>query len=589
MKLRDVYLDGYRTAEGVRFRAAPLTVLFGRNNAGKTNILEAVYAALHDPATVVRRSHADRSFTPFGAFEFAMGDASPFDKRVESSLAASGLAPQDHVLFWKEGLAPGVHVDSLTLDFPWQEDQQWLDAATSTIEPQVTLRASMLDWDIQRIHQLVEDSAPKLVRGDAYRGRDAPWLTTVRDAEGNFAYRINPAIERIIDQVGSLATSLLPDFVDCSIGCHVTSADLWNSTPRVTLEFNQRGLKQCADTVELAGHGAARWIAAAVQIAIDLLDDHPGLEVVSQLEDGALDGRLLLVDEPEANLHASAVTSVSRWTERMTRYGYTVFVATHHEEFLRNRTIEWELVHITRSEDLLYSEARNIEVRTVEQLRELALDVGMPPAAILSLYQAILFVEGPLDEAVLDEYGRLQLDSAGIKIVPIHGTKNLEGVVTGELVTQLHIKTAVLTDATVVGTMYDRSNRKRSSEEKKVLRILEIAARNNVAEPKVFGVPEDDLLFAIPVQAINSEYLKGKKALPDWKQLVRECRDEQSASPNQSVNWKEYAHRMYGVPLDTEEGVRELVRCVDLAGVALPSISRVLSELQEWVKKEASD
>ncbi|ETA05643.1 hypothetical protein V525_17170 [Gordonia alkanivorans CGMCC 6845] len=273
----------------------------------------------------------------------------------------------------------------------------------------------------------------------------------------------------------------------------------------------------------------------------------------------------------------------------MTRYGYTVFVATHHEEFLRNRTIEWELVHITRSEDLLYSEARNIEVRTVEQLRELALDVGMPPAAILSLYQAILFVEGPLDEAVLDEYGRLQLDSAGIKIVPIHGTKNLEGVVTGELVTQLHIKTAVLTDATVVGTMYDRSNRKRSSEEKKVLRILEIAARNNVAEPKVFGVPEDDLLFAIPVQAINSEYLKGKKALPDWKQLVRECRDEQSASPNQSVNWKEYAHRMYGVPLDTEEGVRELVRCVDLAGVALPSISRVLSELQEWVKKEASD
>jgi len=51
----------------------------------------------------------------------------------------------------------------------------------------------------------------------------------------------------------------------------------------------------------------------------------------------------------------------------------------------------------------------------------------MHPATTLSLHRAILFVEGPLDEAVLDEYAGAALDVAGVTIIPIHGTKNLEG------------------------------------------------------------------------------------------------------------------------------------------------------------------
>lgn len=49
----------------------------------------------------------------------------------------------------------------------------------------------------------------------------------------------------------------------------------------------------------------------------------------------------------------------------------------------------------------------------------------MHPASALSIRGAILFIEGPLDEAVLDEYAEIELDAAGVKIIPIHGTKNL--------------------------------------------------------------------------------------------------------------------------------------------------------------------
>ncbi len=146
----------------------------------------------------------------------------------------------------------------------------------------------------------------------------------------------------------------------------------------------------------------------------------------------------------------------------------------------------------------------------------------MHPATALSLHRAILFVEGPLDDAVLAEYGGLDLDAAGVKILPVHGTKNLEGLVAVELVTELGMRMGILTDATDTDTMGERSNRKRSSEEKKVLRVLHIAAEKGLSAPKSFGVPEDDLLFALPAGAIRNDYLKGGP-FPGWKELVAEC------------------------------------------------------------------
>lgn len=206
----------------------------------------------------------------------------------------------------------------------------------------------------------------------------------------------------------------------------------------------------------------------------------------------------------------------------------------------------------------------------------------MHPATALSLHRAVLFVEGPLDDAVLAEYGGLELDAAGVKILPVHGTKNLEGLVAVELVTELGMRMGILTDATDVDTMGDRSNRKRSSEEKKVLRVLQIAAEKGLPAPKPFGVPEDDLLFALPADAIRDEYLNGGRPFPGWKELVRECRDSLGKGPSDSVNWKAFAHDEYKLPIDSPAGVRDVVRVLDLAGIPLPSIRGVLDQIVAW-------
>jgi hypothetical protein len=265
----------------------------------------------------------------------------------------------------------------------------------------------------------------------------------------------------------------------------------------------------------------------------------------------------------------------------MVHHGFTVVVASHHEEFLRAAGDTVTLVHVTRDPDLVHTSARTLPTAATQRLQELASDVGLHPAAALSLHRAILFVEGPLDEAVLDEYGGLDLDAAGVKLIPIHGTKNLEGLVSAEVVTQLGIKVGILTDATDVATMAARSGRKRSSEERKVMRVLQIAAERDLPPPTAFGVPEDDLLFALPPSAIR-DYLRGP--FPEWKELVRECRDALGKTPSDSVNWKLYALDHYGLPLTTAAGVREIVRNLDLAGVELPSVRRVIDEIVAWAK-----
>lgn len=41
MRIVKVYLNSYRSAEHHEFEVGPFTVLFGKNNAAKTNLLDA--------------------------------------------------------------------------------------------------------------------------------------------------------------------------------------------------------------------------------------------------------------------------------------------------------------------------------------------------------------------------------------------------------------------------------------------------------------------------------------------------------------------------------------------------------------------
>jgi predicted ATP-dependent endonuclease of OLD family len=216
-------------------------------------------------------------------------------------------------------------------------------------------------------------------------------------------------------------------------------------------------------------------------------------------------------------------------------------------------------------------------------LQELAEETGMHPATVLSLHRAVLFVEGTLDVAVLQEFAGFSLEAAGVLIIPIGGTNNVYGLIDGEFAPRLGMKVGVLTDNTVVATMDDRSKGDHSHEEKKLLRLLERFEETGATPPKLFGVPEDDLLYALPADAIRELF---NPAFPGWQELKREWQAAKERNVQVSKNWKAYAETTYGVPIKESDGVRRVVHMLDLAGVELPSLRSAVDAIIIWAGED---
>ncbi len=152
-------------------------------------------------------------------------------------------------------------------------------------------------------------------------------------------------------------------------------------------------------------------------------------------------------------------------------------------------------------------------------------------------HRAILFVEGPLDVAVLDEYAGGRLDAAGVSISRhkeprrpyrrrIHRTAGDQDPCPD----RQHRRRDAM----------DRSNRKRSSEEIKLVRLITRFEDQGRPLPTLFGVAEDALLFALPAEAIRS-FLNGP--FPEWRTLVDECRAADGLGPSDSAELEDLCSR----------------------------------------------
>lgn len=596
----------YRTVDYLTFELGPLTVLFGKNNSGKTNILEAMYgifapgdmpgylAGAAGGARGIRRSSNPDSFPASGAVIVGLEPGLPFDDDV-LAVRQSWVEPGDG-----DGFLPPLEVAFVGNGKPeltFVDPRECLarlhaNSTASNYDPQVDLELEaicregphplplFLDWEFGDIDDRVGTAIFERLRR-LPGGSDAV-LEPVNDDAAEATWRVRPEIEGLLELFSKLATLYLPGFVNGSISARLNVPTDWGSkaTISVTYHDHEHGDEdaQRLDALTELGRGTARWVANAIQIASHLLAHDQN--IAKAIGAGRLfSGHVLFLDEPEAHLHASAVNSVVRWCEKMVAYGFNVIVASHHEEFLRANSKDIALVHVTRDAESSKTRARAIPGWEIPVRQKLASEVGMHPAIAMSLHRAILFVEGPFDEAVLDEYAGSRFAANGIAIIPIHGTKNLEGLVDGEFAPHLGIKTGVLTDNTITATISNRSNRKRSSEEVKIVRLIKRFEDQGLTPPTAFGVTEDDLLFALPEEAIR-EYLQGP--FPGWRELREECRAAEGLGPSDSADWKSYAQKKYGLPITTADGVKSVIRALDLAGVELPSIRAVVDEIIAW-------
>jgi hypothetical protein len=440
----------------------------------------------------------------------------------------------------------------------------------------------LLNWDIDGIgERVIHELADRHVvsRHPFYADYADPWIP-------------DPNVSERLESFAALATLFLPDFLDGSIGAHVHVPNRWGEQVRLAITYRERGADPGAERriddindIGALGSGTSRWVVVAIQIALQVItqsDIQPGQPVVPEAPQN-YSGCVLFLDEPEAHLHPSAVASIVRWCRARIDDGFNIVLATHHEQFLRMAGDDVALVHIARDPgNPSATQARTLLSSAAPLLQELAKETGMHPATVLSLHRAVLFVEGTLDVAVLQEFAGFSLEAAGVLIIPIGGTNNLYGLIDGEFAPQLGMKVGVLTDNTVVATLDDRAKRDHSHEEKKLLRLLERFEETGATPPKLFGVPEDDLLYAPPADAIREHF---NPAFPGWQELKREWQTAKERNVQVSKNWKAYTETTYGVPIKDSDGVRRVVCMLDLAGVELPSLRSAVDAIINWARE----
>lgn len=616
----------YRSVGYLKFEVKPFTVLYGRNNSGKTNVLEGIYGLLSPEHLDSERTECTMppgmrgsGAPPLGAVLVELEEGAPFDDDVLALRQSDSASPDDSVPLPASQAAFIGDFDETWLTFhdphdyfrhhDYFEEQENFDREANSAERAKLVATKVdagprplpifLDWEIDDIETRVGDALMEHLAKD--RWVDTPVLRGVWPppepgtpfvVQPPTSWRLNPGVQDYLDRFSALANMFLPDFLDGSIHAHFTVATTWKERFSVKLTYRdpisvgvelEGGGGPGHDAVDSLGRGSSRWVAAAIQLALHLFVRSDSLDPAESLQEKHFSGTVLLIDEPETHLHPSAVKSVVRWCDRMVDvWGFNIVVATHHEEFLRHSGPDVAHVHITRGGNPLETHARTLLASATPLLQDVARELGVHPATVMSLIRGIMFVEGPLDHAVLDEYALVDLEAAGVHIVPIHGTNNMPGLIDGELTPRLGIKVGVLTDATDPDTMGRRSNNKRSREEIRVTRLIKSYADQGLPPPTSFGVPEEDLLFALPAEGIRKCYPDSASNFPGWLQMREECRAAQGKSQQDSVDWKLYAEQHYGLPLTTPEGVRSVVHTLDLANIELPSIRRVIDQIVAW-------
>jgi len=155
--------------------------------------------------------------------------------------------------------------------------------------------------------------------------------------------------------------------------------------------------------------------------------------------------RLLLIDEPERHLNASIAKEAAAWLhQRAQRPDTQVVIATHSPAFLACRGDDVRHVHVQRVTDgLLYT---SFSPADDDALQRVAGEMGLDHGDLFGLVKAIVWVEGPMDRAVLDALCGDEMRKRGMHVAMYGGLGNMRSVLDSPLARLPDLRFVVLVD-----------------------------------------------------------------------------------------------------------------------------------------------
>lgn len=413
MKLTALKASGYRNLDGVYVLPAPLAVLVGENNAGKSNVIDALRIVLEpesEPGPGGRLWPEDFAHDGRGA-------SPATELELEVQLADLSEAEQARMVTC---LAPslGAGCARLRLHARLRPDNrvvvQWFggDSAHPEVERHARegvrfaylhpLRDAAADLRPGRQNRLVDLLAALATEGD----RDS----IVAEAENaNEAIGKIPAVEIA---KGKIAERLL---AMTGSGRFRQQTDLAFADPRFERVVSAlRARIGQFESLEMAENGLGFNNLLYMAVLLAAIADAP--------DDGAL--RVLLVEEPEAHLHPQLQDLLMRFLEDQAGGPTQVLVTSHSPNFASSARVE-RLVVLARAPGDLTPVARaprdfGLSEKQLGHLRRF-LDVTK---ASLFFARAVVLVEGVSEQLLVPAIARrlgLSLAENGVSVIDIGG------------------------------------------------------------------------------------------------------------------------------------------------------------------------
>ncbi|MCT4558617.1 MAG: AAA family ATPase [Pelagimonas sp.] len=331
-RISKVKIENYKSIQDAEFALSAYTPLVGYNNAGKTNILQAL-------SWVIKKSSLQAAdFFDTGSPVTVTAEMSGIDANVLDALEDNHRNRiEPHVIdgqisLRRTQLQPGVPVGQIRLEIKTIEDgeENWIlnptgiDQAIARMFPEPIFIGAMENATEDVGKFASGTTIGKLIKeiiGPVAERNAGP----VSDALSQVASRLSAdgeeKDETLVDLDTQIQTELSRFFPGVVAKTHIQTPEFSDFLKNATIKiYDQQFDGDTARDASSFGHGAQR----SVQIAL--------IKCLSEIRRQAgNEGRttLLLIDEPELYLHPQAIEVVRASLSRLSSEGYQIAFSTH--------------------------------------------------------------------------------------------------------------------------------------------------------------------------------------------------------------------------------------------------------------------
>jgi len=409
LKLQKVEIQNFRSCKSLEVPLSSFTPLVGYNNAGKSNIMDAIHWVLHHGALdkgdfcdpderVMVTAYVD------GLSEEVLDGLSDIRReRIEPFVGDDG-----HFQFRRyqpdpSGTKGNIELEAYRLSPAEGEEQEWVESPTGLNKTIQTLFPEPIE--VRAMEDAAEDIGKS--KGTSTIGQLIaevlnPGAESVTDRLQNPIQALQDRLsadgdERLeaLDDLDEGATETVSEyFPGLEIKTHIPVPDAQDLFGDGTIRVIDKTSDEPRN-VSSMGHGAQR----SIQMA---LVHH--LAEQSSTETEADTAKLVLIDEPELYLHPQAVESVRKSLKDLSESHYQVIFATHSPLMIGEDDIPY--TNVVRKSTI---EGTKVRKRVVEAVEEVIEDKASQRKTLFNLQNGsrvlfsdkVLLMEGKTEDRLI--------------------------------------------------------------------------------------------------------------------------------------------------------------------------------------------